>query len=161
MIYSSDVNWLNEYLAELSMSSQWLSVLKARWIPEIWDHGNVWRPWCHWGCTDLHCHLGQCWHSDLAAADDHIWVFGPTAARVCVATKGYTEAQGQGHNLWPCWCLGPCCQQSLIWVAFASTKREPRYHQGPRSYPGPCLCPWSCCSWDFCWCPWPVSPEGA
>lgn len=55
--------------------------------------------------SGLHCYLGDGDISALATAKNHVWICDPTTARVCVATRGYMEAQEQDRNLQPCWCL--------------------------------------------------------
>lgn len=60
-------------------------------------------------------------HGDIqsrAAAEGHVCVCGPTAARfyinICGITKVHANARGLGRHLEPCWCpmntlpLGPC-----------------------------------------------------
>lgn len=64
---------------------------KTTWMPVIWSHVSI-RQSCHcWGhahLSGLYCHLGQWWLPDQATtAENHVWVLGPTAARICVIPK--------------------------------------------------------------------------
>lgn len=48
---------------------------------------------CNWvnlytGLSGLLCHPGSWWHPGRAAAKEHVWVYSPAAARVCVDIHG-------------------------------------------------------------------------
>lgn len=57
----------------------------------------------------LHGHLRPWWCPARAAAKGHVWLHGPTEARVCVdvmacvTSKGRVDVHGLGCDLNPCW----------------------------------------------------------
>lgn len=116
---------------------------------KIWSKTSDQRPCCccgHVNLRDLHYHLGQWWHPDPDAAEDHVWVHGSTAASVCVSPKitqktvvgvqpvvllvSWRYAQHQSHPHVSGLCLHP----------------EPGCHPVPSCCRGSWLVLWSCCS---------------
>lgn len=80
---------------------RFLLLSKTTWMPEIWGRAGVQKSH-NCSCADLgglHCHLVSWWHPDPAVVEDHICVCGSVTARVCVATKDYTEAQVRAQSV--------------------------------------------------------------
>lgn len=79
--------------------------------------------------------------------------------RVWADVCGSCYYQRPCRYLRPCWCLRALLPWGPYWYGWPVLPPRPWWHLSPGCFWQPCLDSWSCCSWDLCWCLWPVSPK--
>lgn len=130
---------------------RFLLVLKATWMPEIWDKVSVWGSCSLWA-VQIWVACNDTWGNDIqtrAAAKHRVWIHSPVTAGGCWTSRLMFHQRLHGspglvHDWWPCW------SPSSIWITCASTQLG--CCPGASCCQGWCPCPWSCCRWGLCWC---------